>query len=108
MKAAKSRHGWSIEDHAHRERSRSLALWCRLLLDRFAGTDEEDRLDRLTAHPALDGPEIVHLRARLARRRGDTGRAHAFMQECLDALPGHREFLDFAAEIGAPLPERAR
>jgi hypothetical protein len=26
----------------------------------------------------------------------------------LDALPGHREFLDSAAEIGAPPPERAR
>jgi hypothetical protein len=107
VKTAKSRLPWS-QDHAQRERPQSLALWHELLLDRFAGTDEEDRLDRLTTHPALDGPEIVYLRARVAHRRGDTGRAHALMHECLDALPGHREFLDFAAEIGAPLPERTR
>jgi hypothetical protein len=85
-----------------------LALCHELLLDRFVGTDEEGRLDRLTIHPALDGPEIVDVRARLAHHRGDTGRAHVLMQECLNALPGRREFLDFAAEIGAPLPERAR
>lgn len=108
VKAAKARHSWSAGDHAHRERPQSLALWHELLLDRFAGSDEEDRLDRLTTHPALDGPEIVYLRARLAHHRGDTGRAHALMQECLDALPGHRDFLDFAAEIGVPLPDRAR
>jgi uncharacterized protein YfiM (DUF2279 family) len=108
VKAAKSRHSWSIEDHTHRERPRSLALWHELLLDRFAGTGEEDRLDRLTTHPALDGPEMIYLRARLAHRRGDTGRAHTLMRECLDALPGHRDFLGFAAEIGAPLPEQAR
>ncbi|MEV4412242.1 hypothetical protein [Catellatospora sp. NPDC049609] len=105
--AKSSRRRWS-EDHVHRERAGSLALWHELLLDRFAGTDEEDRLDRLTTHPALDGPEIVFLWARLAHRRGDTDSAPALMQECLDALPGHRDFLDFAAEIGAPLPERAR
>ncbi|MDI1463905.1 hypothetical protein QEZ54_23235 [Catellatospora sp. KI3] len=74
VKTPRSRRSWD-DDRTHRERPGALALWHEMLLDRFVGTDEEDRLDRLTAHPALDGPEIVYLRARLALRRGDTGRA---------------------------------
>jgi hypothetical protein len=37
-----------------------------MLLDRFAGTLEDELLDRLVASLALAGPELVFLRARLA------------------------------------------
>jgi hypothetical protein len=30
------------------------------------------------------------------------------VQDCLQELPGHRGFADFAAEIGEDLPPRAR
>ncbi len=42
-----------------------------MLLDRFAGTPEDELLDRLAASPALAGPELIFLRARMAERRGD-------------------------------------
>jgi hypothetical protein len=35
-----------------------------MLLDRFAGTPEDELLDRLVASPALAGPELSFLRAR--------------------------------------------
>jgi hypothetical protein len=45
-----------------------------MLLDRFAGTPEDELLDRLVASTALAGPELIFLRARLAERRGDVPR----------------------------------
>jgi hypothetical protein len=100
--AIRQRTSWRSQDYELRERTESLALWHKLLFDRFAGSDEEDRLDRLTTHPSLDGPELVYLQARLAHHRGDIDRAHKLASECSSTLPGHKGFRDFAAEIGAP------
>lgn len=100
------RAGRSDRDGA--ERTRNLAEWHRLLLDRLRGTDAEDRLDRLARHPALGGPELTFLQAQLAHQRGDVSNARGLVHESLQTLPGHADFLDFATEIGAPLPARAQ
>ncbi len=70
-----------------------------MLLDRLADTDVEDRVDRLTRHPALSGPKEQYLQARLAHRRGDLGRARNLMRQCLHTLPGHPDFLQFTTGI---------
>lgn len=104
---------WDPTDSAdwrRKERTRNLAEWHGLLLERLADGDESGagRLNRLVNHPALSGPERTFLQARLAHQRGRTDRAHRLTEECLSALPGHNDFIDFAREIGAPLPPRAR
>ncbi|MEV7969274.1 hypothetical protein AB0O34_25290 [Sphaerisporangium sp. NPDC088356] len=90
------------------ERARNLAGWHLMVLDRLADAEADDRLERLATHPALAGPELRDLRALLGRRRGENDTARALIRERLDELPGHTQFLDFAREIGAELPERAR
>jgi hypothetical protein len=90
------------------ERTKDLDAWHEMLLDQFAGTPEDELLDRLTASPALAGPELTFLRARIAERRGDIAQAATLVTECLEELPGDYEYLDFAVEIGASLPPRAR
>ena len=67
-----------------------------MLLDRFAGTPEDDLLDRLAASPAPARPELNFLRARLAERRDDVPQATAFVARCLKEMPGHHAYLDFA------------
>ena len=64
----------------------------------------EDRLDRLVSHPALGGPELSFVRARLAQLRGDTAAARKLAQECLQKLPEHNGFAGFAVQVGAELP----
>ncbi len=91
-----------------RRRTDALAEWHELLLGSLAGSDVEDRLDRLTRHPALAGPELTFLQARLAYHRGDLERARTLAHDCLEELPGHHYFAGFAAEIGAEFPPRAR
>lgn len=90
------------------ERAQALAEWNLLLLDRLADTDAEDRLDTLAEHPALAGPEQRYLQARLAHRHGEVDRARELVEACLQTLPGHHGFLEFAIEIDADLPPRAR
>ena len=68
----------------------------------------EDRLDRLAGHPALGGPELTFVQARLAQLRGDTDAARTLTEACLGRLPGHDRFADFAVQIGAELPESTR
>jgi hypothetical protein len=106
----KSRHPWVFPDegYARRNRTDNLAEWHGLLLERLAGSEAEDRLDRLVRHPALGGPELIFLRARLACARDDLDSARKLVQDCLQQLPGHAGFTDFAAAIGAELPQRAR
>jgi hypothetical protein len=94
--------------YRRKERANDLATWHEMLLDRFAGTPEDELLDRLVASPALAGPELIFLRARIAERRGDVAQAATLVTECLKELPGHRGYLDFAVEVGAELPPRAR
>lgn len=91
-----------------RERARALAEWHHLLLDRLLDAGEEGRLDALATHPALGGPELVFFQAKLAHSRGDAEGARKLVCRALEELPGHQDFLAFAADIGAPLPARAR
>ena len=90
------------------ERSGDLAVWHEMLLDRFAGTPEDELLDRLVASPALAGPELTFLRARIAERRGEVSEAASLVTKCLKELPGRQAYLDFAVQVGAELPSRAR
>ena len=99
---------WRPTDRDRDRRTAALAEWHRLLLDRLIGSEAEDRLDRLARHPALGGPELEFLKAQLAHQRGDIGNARSLVQAALQHLPGHQGFLDFATEIGAPLPPRAQ
>ncbi len=50
-----------------KELADDLAAWREMLLVRFAGTPEDELLDRLVASPALAGPELNFLRARIAQ-----------------------------------------
>ena len=95
--------GWNRD-----QRTAALAEWHLLLLDKLADSEAEDRLDRLARHPALGGPELGFLQAQLAHRRGDVDGARSVVTNSLQKLPGHRDFLAFATEIGAPLPPIAR
>jgi hypothetical protein len=99
---------WPPTDRDRDRRTGDLVDWHRLLLDRLVGSEAEDRLDRLARHPALGGPELEFLKAQLAHQRGDVSSARSLVQAALQQLPGHQGFLDFAAEIGAPLPPRAQ
>jgi hypothetical protein len=85
------------------ERSRALAQWHELLLENLMDTDG-GLLDRIVAHAALGGPEQTYLSARLEHRRGNTDTARDLTVQCLRRLPGHKEFREFAAEIGAAAP----
>jgi hypothetical protein len=101
-------HAGGVRDFQRDQRTRDLTEWHGLLLDRLPDYDADDRLDKLTRHPALGGPELTFLQAQLARQRGDLDRARKLVHECLARLPGHRAFQQAAIEIDAPLPERAR
>jgi hypothetical protein len=90
------------------ERARDLAEWHLVLLGRLADTDGEDRLDRLAHHCALGGPELTFLQARLAHQNGDVGTARELVYDCLQVLPGHAGFIDFATSIAARLPPPAQ
>ena len=85
------------------ERSRALAQWHGLLLENLADTDG-GLLDRIAGHAALGGPEQTFLSARLAHRRGNSDVARDLTAQCLQKLPGHKDFREFAAEIGAAAP----
>jgi len=94
--------------YRRKERTDDLAMWHEMLLDRFAGAPEDELLDRLVASPALAGPGLTFLRARIAERRGDVSQAAALVTRSLKELPGRQEYLDFAVKVGAELPFRAR
>jgi hypothetical protein len=94
--------------YRRKERTDDLDAWHEMLLDRFAGTPEDELLDRLVASPALAGPELVFLRARIAERRGHVSKAAALVATCLKEMPGCQEYMDFAVEVGAELPSRTR
>lgn len=100
----------SFDETSYRrgERARDLAAWHEMVLDRFAGTPEDELLDRLAASPALAGPELTFLRAMIAERRGDVAQAATLVTECLKEQPGNQEYLDFATDVGAVLPPAAR
>lgn len=92
--------------HTGERRAEALSEWHGLLLERLVHSHDEDRLDLLVAHPALAGPERTFLQARLAEKRDDRDTARHLVSKCLTSLPGHREFLAFAQEVGTPIPQR--
>ena len=94
--------------YRRKERADDLAAWHEMLLDRFAGTPEDELLDRLVASPAFAGTEPIFLRARIAERRGDVSQAATLVTKCLKEMPGRQAYLDFAVEVGAELPSPAR
>ena len=100
--------GFDETRYRRRDRAKDLAAWHEMLLDRFAGTPEDELLDRLSASPALAGAELTFLRAQLAARRGGLAQAATLVAECLKELPGHQGYLEFAVEVGADLPPHAR
>lgn len=102
------RRAWAPEDHSGEDRARKLALWHMALLDQLGAGEDPALLDRLAQHPALDGPEVLYLRARLADQRGDREGAKRLVGAALEKLPGHTVFLELAAEVGAPLPASVR
>lgn len=106
--ATKPSRSWRTPGHDRSERTEALAEWNLLLLDRLIDDDTDERADRLTTHSALGGPELTYLQARMAHRRGDVRRAQDLVHDSLTKLPGHRDFLAFAAEIDAPLPPHAQ
>lgn len=96
-------HSWQPPNRDPQRRAEDLAEWHLMLLSRLLDSSAEGRL---ATYPALGGPELTFLQARLAHQRSNLDRARALLQECLAHLPGHTDFLDFAAEIGVPLPPR--
>jgi hypothetical protein len=106
--ASRPAYSYPDPDYGRSARTRNLAEWHSLLLEHLAGSEAEYRLDRLAGHPALGGPELTFVRARLAQLRGDTDAARTLAQECLAKLPGHDGFTDFAMRIGAELPAFTR
>jgi hypothetical protein len=99
---------WRSPEWTRKERTRNLAAWHLMLLERLEHSDGEDRLDRLVEHRALAGPELTYLCAIRAKQRGEDAVAREHVRECLNELPGHQGFLDLAQAIGAPLPHRAQ
>jgi hypothetical protein len=106
--AATSTPSWRPANLERDERTAALAGWHRLLLDRFVDTDHEGLLDRLATHSKLGGPELTFFQSMLAHHRGDTDGARRLVHDSLSTFPGHQGFLDFANEIGAPLPPLAQ
>ena len=102
--ASRLSYSYPDSDYRRSDRTRDLTEWHSMLLERLAGSEAEDRLDRLAGHPALGGPELTFLQARLAQLRGDTNTARTLTEACLGSLPGHDGFADFAVQIGAELP----
>jgi hypothetical protein len=107
-KASRRSWGSSDADYSRKRRAANLAAWHAMLAGHLAGTDDAGLLDRLVSHRALAGPEVTFVRALVARLAGDLDSARRLIRECLKELPGSYEFHDFALEIGADLPPRAR
>lgn len=98
-RVAEGRRGQQRGPSSRQQRAEDLSEWNALLVGRLSGSKHEEFLDRLVAHPALAGPELTFLQARLARQRGELETADALVKRCLTSLPGHPEFRVFAEEI---------
>jgi hypothetical protein len=78
---AGARVAWRSADFERGERARHLSAWHQLLLERLEHSEVDDLLDRLVAHPALGGPELTYLQARLAKQRGDIDKARTLTRK---------------------------
>ena len=106
--AAKPKRDWPDANWDRDRRTEALSEWHDMLFGKLVGYGGQDRLDRLTRHAGLGGPERTFLEARLAHQRGDIDGARRLIHQSLEKRPGHQLFLDFAVQIGAPLPPRAQ
>lgn len=96
---AKRRGDARHREYRREERARDLSDWHSLLLNHLVGGEGEDRLERLIATPALAGPEVLLLAARLAWRRGELSQARQMAAELIQKVPRHPEFLAFARQL---------
>lgn len=87
-------------DRGRDQRTRDLAEWHFMLIDRLFGSTAEGYLDRLADHGALGGPDLLYFRAQVAERRGEVASARRLATEALDRLPGHQGYLTLATEPG--------
>lgn len=101
-----SRDDWHRR-YALEQRARNLAEWHALLLERLDVQEAARCLDCVASHPSLVGPEMDFMKARISHLRGDKREASKLISSCLARLPGHRDFIAFALEIGASLPRRS-
>ena len=105
---ARPKRDWGDAEWDRDRRTAALSEWHDMLFGKLAGYGVEDRLDRLVRHPALGGPELTFLQARLAHQAGDVDGARRLVHQGLEKLPGHEGSLDLAYEIGASPPPRAQ
>ena len=105
---AKPNRGWAGADWDWDWRTAALSVWHDMLFGKLVDYGVEDRLDQLVHHAALSGLELTFLQAQLAHQRGDVDGARRLVHQSLEKPPGHEVFLEFALEIGGPLPPRAR
>jgi hypothetical protein len=108
-KGKKARRSWvyspySEEHYARTRRTGDLAYWNSLLLEHL----DEERARRLAEHSAFGGTDAEFLRAQAAQLRGDLDKARALITKCLEKLPGSTQYAEFAEEVGAEFPPRAR
>lgn len=82
------------------QRANRLAHWHGLLLERLLESEEAALLERILAHPTLNGPETWHLLARLRLQQGKRTEAQALVQKALKRLPGSRSIQATALELG--------
>jgi hypothetical protein len=108
IRQPRTAYGFDEAAFRRKERTGDLATWHEMLIERFAGSPEDELLDRLVASPALAGPDLTFLRAQVAERRGDVSEAAALVTKSLKELPGHQAYLDLAVRVDAELPPHAR
>jgi hypothetical protein len=93
----------SFDDTSYRREQRTddLAAWHEMLLDRFAGTPEDELLDQIVASHGLGGPELTFLQAKLAERRGDRAQAAVLAALCRER-PGEGDGVG-VRRVGRPV-----
>jgi hypothetical protein len=86
-----------------RERTR----W-RLTFKRLAAAAQDGLRAPDTGAAATAVAQLIDLACQTRDYRGDLSSARSLVHAGLQQLPGHQGFLDFATQIGAPLPPRAQ
>lgn len=86
---------------SRRDRADTLCAWHVLLIEHLLGTEGDALLDRISAHPALSGPDLIYVKARLAFARGDLDAAHDLIRRAITSLPGNTAYRELADDIAA-------
>lgn len=80
-------------------RANRLDHWHHLLMERLVDSGDVALLERILAHPALNGPETWHILARLRIQQGKREEAQALVQKALKRLPGAQAIKATALEL---------